>query len=163
MVALHQQWQRQDYGVEEVSGIRPMVLLKRAMQVTGAAILRDQKLHPESPPEMTQDELTHAMRFLRAIDQGRFQRARDLARDVPRLQPFRSVEGCVGAIEQQLLELREAVVEITKQVMLDELRDQRERATEQSDSTQQSRREQIAAKLKRLKPGSSTSTRCVRT
>ena len=164
VVALHQHWMRQEGSSHEVTGVRELVLLKRAMREVGQTMIQERSRQPEKPPQGPQDELTRIMRFLRAVDQGRFHRARALTSGVGRLQPFASIRSRGEALlEQQLIVLREAAMDLAKEVVLEELREQQSQAPDQPESVQKARRSQIMTKIRRLKPGSCTTLRCMRT
>ena len=161
VITLHQQWKVEEGQRSDISGIRELLLLKRAMQTVGQALLREESRQAKGPPQTQQEELTRIMQFLRAVDQCRFQRARDIARGFLRLQAFSEIDARGGDVERRLLELRDDALHLAKDIMLVELCEQQEQEPSQPQSVRQAKRDELSAKLRRLKPGSTTTIRCM--
>lgn len=102
------------------------------------------------------------MQFLRAVDQGRFGRAREVATGVPRVAPLANIVGRGGAVERGLWELRLHARESARALLLVEMRVQAAKDPKQPPAVQAARRTQLAVRLARLRPGASTTLRGLR-
>ena len=163
------------------SGIRRLVLLKRAMITTAQHLQEETRHHSHKVTGVgTKDELCSIMSFLRAVRLGRFWRARQISFRLECLGPFRDISGRGGQVEADLRCLHAHAMDLGKRIFVEDLRreDELQRASEDAPEgdedaatpTRQgpkshfrhSRRGQLMARLAKLKPGSSTTLRAVR-
>ena len=105
------------------TGLRQLVLLERAVQVTTQKVQKDfaQTMKQHEPDDGAKD-LALIMAFLRAIRRQRWWRARQLAFKLPCLQSFREIEGRGGSCEEDLRLLHRLALDIGKRLFAQQLR-----------------------------------------
>lgn len=127
------------------------LLLKRAMTPVAASIRRERASAPPSPRARRR---THSRASGLSSEQWARGGSSRREKRPPFLDPFTDITGRCAAMGRQLWALRQHAHDVAKSILVQYIRDQAARTSEQPPSAQAPRRAELATRLKR-RPGSS--------
>ena len=155
----HAELLRADAANSPVTGNRSLVLLKRAMQEVARSMMKAATMEQDVGQS---DRLSVVLRFLRAWDQGRYGAARKLARQWQLGNELEEASRWHRAGEEAAAALRQEAMRLAREAYVTDLRDAQAAAATTPPEQQLRRRGQLLARLKRLKPGATTTLSAVR-
>ena len=144
---------------DNLTGIRRLVLLKRAMRDVASSIQRERDKNRGAPEE---DRLSGLIRTLRAWDQGRMHVVRRVAARWDLSLRLQAAYQWSEDGEKQLGAVRKEVLELPKKALVEDMRVQHEQERDMPDAQRAAKRQQLMVRLKRLRPGASTTLQAVR-
>ena len=137
---------------------RRLLLLKRAM----ATVSFDLNRGAPAEAETASEKLGCAIRCLRAVEEYRPAGVHRAAREFPALRAAADLEAALAGDSDATRALRDFVVHLAREDVRHELHELSNARHNEADDETSSRRESIAAKIRKLKPGASTSLRALR-
>ena len=155
----HWELLQEDAKEQDVRGLRNLKLLKRAMREVSSSMQSERT--PGQPPEEA-DRFSGLIRALRAWDQGRFHQLRGLAVRWNLAQQIQTATRWSEEGETKIRELRGQVMQLARETLVEEMRQQQEQEKDLPEPQRSARRQQLMVKLQRLRPGATTSLRAVR-
>lgn len=154
----HAEFLQQEVGTAPPSGNRSLVLLKRAMRAVAETMQAERGQQAKAADS---DRLSILIRLLRAWDQGRVGAVRRLAVQWDLGQDLTIVKQWSEAGEQRIGRLRKEAMELARAAYVQDLRSHQSQAAEMPAAQHAQRRVQLMTKLKRLRPGASTTLQAV--
>jgi len=136
------------------SAIRRGILCKRAMRLVSRNIRKELA---EPPPMDQADQLGHVVKFIRAVENRRRDRARTLAAAYPPLKDLVDLEAAAIHVDPGLDAVRDLAVNLARNSLLDEMRALQDAMAELPEQQKMVRKQSIFTKLRRLRPGTTSS------
>ena len=143
------------------SAFRQLVLMKRAMGVTGRALGAERSISATCNSE---DKLGDVLGFFRAAEKVNLHRMEECAKAYPNITTYVHPSNPEARLSSGCMRLRDHAVMLARQQITEEVETMRDTAVTESDAgTAHRRKNSILAKLKRLLPGSPNSFMAVQT